>query len=203
MFFSFDGVDGVGKTTQMSLFCDWLRAAGHEVLTCRDPGSTPVGEEMRKIVLARHDLNICRRSEMLMYMAARAQLVDEIIRPALAQGKTIVSDRFLLANVVYQAHAGGMNPTDVWDVGRVAVDGVMPDLVLLLDMSVEEATKRRGREPDRMEAQGEEYLKRVRAGFLLEAQRNPEQIVVINAARDIEPIQNDIRAAATRALAKR
>jgi dTMP kinase len=197
MFFSFDGVDGVGKTTQMSLFCEWLRAAGHNVMTCRDPGSTALGEELRKIVLGQHTLSIHRRSEMFLYMAARVQLVEEVIRPALLAGKTVVCDRFLLANVVYQAHAGGLDPADVWQVGRVAVGGIMPDLVFLLDMTAEAASERRGREPDRMEAQGQEFLNRVRAGFLIEAQRDPNTILVVNAARDVETIQNEIRQAAT------
>ena len=196
MFFCFDGVDGVGKTTQMSLFCEWLRAMGRDVVACRDPGSTPLGEELRKIVLHRHELSIHRRSEMLVYMAARAQLVEEIIRPALTAGKTVVSDRFLVANVVYQAHAGGLEPDDVWRVGEVAVSGVMPDLVFLLDMPADAASQRRGRDPDRMEAQGQEFLRRVRDGFLLEAQRHPQTIQVINAAQEIAKIQSEIRAAA-------
>src|SRR5262245_11926005 len=101
MFFSFDGIDGVGKSTQLRLFCEWLTAQGRDPVVCRDPGSTPLGEEIRKILLASHDSTpIGPRSEMLLYMAARAQLVDEVIRPALAAGRIVVSDRYLLANVV-------------------------------------------------------------------------------------------------------
>ena len=111
MFFSFDGLDGVGKTTQMDLFVEWLRAAGHDVVRCRDPGSTPLGEAIREILLG-HEFAISRASEMLLFMAARAQLVEEVIRPALDAGKTVVSDRFLLANVVYQGHAGGLDVAD-------------------------------------------------------------------------------------------
>ena len=200
MFFSFDGVDGVGKTTQIDLFCDWLRERGHDVVTCRDPGSTGLGEVLRTILLNRHDLSIDRRSEMLIYMAARAQLVAEIIRPALQTGKTVVSDRFLLANVVYQGHAGGVPVENVWQVGTVAVAGEYPSLVLLLDMTVEDAEARRGREPDRMEGQGLDYLRRVRDGFLEEARRRPTEIAVINAARTVDEVQADIRAAAERVL---
>src|ERR1044071_8558104 len=133
MFFSFDGIDGVGKSTQMRLFEEALRRHGYEVVVCRDPGSTPLGERVREILLA-HDEStpIGRRSEMLLYMAARAQLVEEVIRPALDAGKVVVSDRYLLANVVYQAHAGGLAADDVWRVGEVTVAGVMPRLVFLL-----------------------------------------------------------------------
>ena len=107
MFFSFDGVDGAGKSTQIRLLADWLRARGREVITCRDPGTTSLGEKLRGLLLEHHDTPIHRRAEMLLYMAARAQLVEEVIRPALQAGRDVLSDRFLLANVVYQAHAGG------------------------------------------------------------------------------------------------
>src|SRR3970040_2412778 len=111
MFFSFDGIDGVGKTTQMDLFCDWLRQGGHDVVTCRDPGRTPLGERIRDILLhGDAQTPIGRRSEMLLYMAARAQLVDQVIRPALEAGKVVIADRYLLANVAYQGHAGGLDP---------------------------------------------------------------------------------------------
>src|SRR5262245_46414963 len=110
MFFSFDGIDGAGKSTQVRLFVEALRARGHEVVECRDPGSTPLGERVRELLLkSGADTPIDPRSEMLLYMAARAQLVDEVIRPALKAGKVVVSDRFLLANVAYQGHAGGLD----------------------------------------------------------------------------------------------
>jgi dTMP kinase len=200
MFFSFDGVDGVGKSTQIGLFCDWLRARGHDVVVCRDPGSTRLGEQLRQIVLSHGDIPIHRRSEMLLYMAARAQLVDEVIRPALERRQTVVSDRYLLANVVYQGHAGGLDVGGIWEVGRIAVAGLLPDLVFLLDMSADAASARLSRAPDRMEAQGADYLQRVRDGFLAEASRNSGQIVVIDAARDVDSVQADVRQAAGRVL---
>src|SRR5690606_16165715 len=103
MFFSFDGIDGVGKSTQIELFLDWLRTEKRLTVTsCRDPGSTPLGERIRELLLASsNQVAIDRRAEMLLYMAARAQLVEEVVRPALARGETVVSDRYLLANVVY------------------------------------------------------------------------------------------------------
>src|SRR5687768_12168510 len=110
MFFSFDGVDGVGKSTQIRLLVDALSERGHEVVTCRDPGGTPLGEKLRGLLLDHHDTPIHRRSEMLLYMASRAALVEDVIRPALAAGKIVVSDRYLLANVVYQGYAGGLAP---------------------------------------------------------------------------------------------
>ena len=192
MFFSFDGVDGTGKSTQIALLAEALRRRGREIVTCRDPGSTPLGERLRQILLDHHDTPINRRSEMLLYMAARAALVEEVIRPALAAGKVVISDRYLLANVVYQGHAGGLSADEVWRVGEVTVAGVMPRLVFLLDMPAERAASRIQRAPDRMEAQGLAYLEQVRQGFLMEARRRPESIIVIDADRPPEAIHADV-----------
>jgi len=200
MFFSFDGIDGTGKSTQMTLFVDWLRGRGREVVTCRDPGGTELGERLREILLHKSDTPIGRRAEMLMYMASRAQLVDQVIRPALYAGCMVVSDRFLLANVVYQGHAGGLAVEDLWRVGEVAVSGLHPARIFLLDMDVAAAVRRRNREPDRIESQGLDYMQQVRLGYMAEAARRPE-IAVIDAARDIESVQADIRRAAEGVLA--
>jgi dTMP kinase len=200
MFISFDGVDGVGKSTQTELFVEWLREQGRTVVTCRDPGSTELGERLRTLVLKASDIKIDAESEMLLYMAARAQLVAEVIEPALAAGQVVVSDRFLLANVVYQGHAAGLEPQSIWDVGNVATAGQQPDLTIVLDMPLEKAVSRIGRELDRMEAKGSEFLQRVRQGFLTEAERAPEQIKVINADQEIEQVQADIRQVARECL---
>jgi len=200
MFFSIDGGDGAGKSTQIPLFCDWLRSRGLDVVACRDPGSTRLGEAVREIVLHGHDLSITRTSEMLLYMAARAQLVDEIIRPALAAGKTVVCDRYLLANVVYQGHAGGLEVASLWEVGRIATGGLLPDLTIVLDLPVEMAAARRNRALDRMERQGREFHERVRRGFLDEAARQPERIVVVRADGSVDEVQRAMRRAASRWL---
>jgi dTMP kinase len=193
MFLSIDGGDGTGKSTQVKLLCQWLRQRGHDVVACRDPGSTPLGEAVRGILLDQHDLRIHRRSEMLLYMAARTQMVEEVIRPALEQGKTVLSDRYLLANVVYQGHAGGLDVPTLWEVGRVATGGLMPELTIVLDVPPEVATARMGRPLDRMEKQGGAFHARVRQGFLAEAARTPDQIVVVDASGSIEQVQEEIR----------
>jgi dTMP kinase len=195
MFLSVDGVDGVGKSTQIERLADWLRTTGRSVVTCRDPGSTKLGEALRQIVLNDTETPIHRGSEMLLYMAARAQLVTEVIRPALAVGQVVVCDRYLLANVVYQGHAGGLDVDDLWAVGEVATGGLHPDLTIVLDMDVSAAQNRLRRELDRMESQGLEYLERVRAGFLAEAQASHERIIIVDAGRDPDAIHRDIRAA--------
>ncbi len=200
MFFSIDGGDGTGKSTQIDLFCQWLRQQGHAVVTCRDPGSTPLGEAIRELLLHRHDLAIERRSEMLLYMAARAQLVAELIQPALQAGKIVVADRYLLANVVYQGYGGGLDVPTLWEVGRVATGGLSPDLTIVLDLPAEVAAARINRDPDRMEMQGLEFHKRVRDGFLAEARRQPGRIVVVDASRPVEIVQADLQLAAERVL---
>ena len=200
MFLSLDGVDGVGKSTQMNLLCDWLREQRHPVVSCRDPGSTELGEALRHIVLDSRDTPIHRTSEMLLYMAARAQLVEQVIRPALQADKTVVCDRFLLANVVYQGYAGGLDVEELWSVGEVATGGLHPDLTIVLDMEVQAARGRMDRELDRMESQGTDYLERVREGFLIESGLGHERIVVVDAARDIDSVHRDIRSAVERLL---
>jgi len=197
MFISLDGIDGVGKSTQIDLLCRWLRARRREVVTCRDPGSTRLGEEIRGILLGHHDTPVSMRSEMLLYMAARAQLVEEFIRPALEAGRTVVSDRFLLANVVYQGYGGGLAIDELWTVGRIATGGLLPDVTLLLDMPPDAALERlatdeaRG-DPDRMERRGLDFMRRVREGFLTEASKQPERILPIDAARSVDEIHREI-----------
>jgi dTMP kinase len=200
LFFSFDGIDGVGKSTQVGLFCRWLSELGHDVLTCRDPGSTRVGEALRDIVLGHTFGTIARMSEMLVYMAARAQLVQEVIRPALDAGRTVVADRFLLANVAYQGHAGGLDVEQVWQVGQIATSGLLPTGTFVLDMDPDLAAGRIDRATDRMEQHGSAYFRRVRQGFLDEAARCRERIVVIDAQPPRQQVQAAIRQAARKWL---
>jgi dTMP kinase len=198
LFFSFDGIDGTGKSTQVRLLADALGAHGREVVVCRDPGSTPLGEKIREVLLMSDaGTPIGQRSEMLLYMAARAQLVEEVIRPALTAGKIVIADRYILANVVYQGYAGGLDPEDIWRVGSVATQGLMPDCVFLLDMEPEEAGQRMNRPLDRMESRGDEYRRRLREGFLREGARC-DQTHVIAADRSVGAVQAEIwRIAAT------
>ena len=198
-FFSFDGIDGVGKSTQLALFCQWLRDGGRDVLSCRDPGSTDVGEAIRGILLDAKS-NIHRRAEMLLYMAARAQLVEEVILPALDAGKTVATDRFLLSNVVYQGHAGGLDVDELWRIGSLATGELVPTLTFVLDMPPEAAARRMNRELDRMEQQGDAFRLRLRQGFLDEAARRKDTMVVIDASGTIEQVQASVREAASRFL---
>lgn len=193
MFIALDGSDGVGKSTQVSLLAQWLRGLGHQVITCRDPGSTPLGEAIRALLLDRHDLRMDPKAEMLLYMAARAQMVEEVIRPGLAAGRSVISDRYLLANVVYQGYGGGLDVKTIWEIGRVATGGLMPDITIVLDVPPEVAAARLSAQRDRIESRDGEFYARVREGFLTEAQRNPQQIVVLDGTNPVSEVHEQIQ----------
>jgi dTMP kinase len=192
LFLSLDGLDGTGKSTQCRLLTDWLRTQGCGVTTCADPGGTVLGEQLRSILLHQRS-EIAPWSEALLFMASRAQLVAEVIRPALARGESVVCDRFLLATVVYQGHGRGLPVDDLWRIGRVATGGLEPDLTLVLDLPLEVARQRRHRPADRIESRDAAYQDRVREGFLLEARRQPERRVVVRADQSIDAVQEEIR----------
>ncbi len=194
-FISLDGLDGSGKSTQIARLADWLRSRGLGVTTCRDPGSTGVGDAVRAILLDRHDLRVAPTAEMLLYMAARAQLVAEVVAPALARGDWVVSDRYLLANVVYQGHAGGLDPEAIRRVGAVATGGLAPDLVVVLDVDLETSARRLDRPLDKLETRGDGYRRRVREGYLAEARRDPDRIRIVDAAGGIDDVATRIRSA--------
>jgi len=192
MFLSLDGIDGTGKSTQCRLLADWLRGQGHDVVTCIDPGGTALGQHLRAILQGGgHDP--APACEALLFMASRAQLVAEVIRPALDAGKTVLSDRYLLATVVYQGHAGGLETALLWEAGRLSTGGIMPDLTLVLDLPVAEAKARRGRAADRIERRPDDYHERVRQGFLAEARLAPDRVHVIDASGDVDEVQALIR----------
>ncbi len=192
-FIVLDGMDGAGKSSQLTMLADWLRETGREVVTCRDPGSTPVGDAIRAILLDRHDLHLDPTAEMFLYMAARAQLVAEVVRPALARGAWVVSDRFLLSNVVYQGHAGGLDPATLWQVGEVATGGLVPDLVVVLDVDLATAASRMNRPLDKLESRGDAYRERLRAGYLHEATAAPDRIRVIDACGTPSEVRQLVR----------
>jgi len=194
-FLVLEGIDGAGKSSQLAPLVAWLRATGRIVTTCRDPGSTAAGDAIRAILLDRHDLHTSPTAEMLLYMAARAQLVAEVVRPALERGEWVVSDRYLPANVVYQGHAGGLDPDTIREVGAVATGGLEPDLVIVLDVDLETASRRLARPLDKLENRGDDYRRRLRAGYAAEAARSPDCFAIIDGAADVDTVQRALRAA--------
>jgi len=197
-FIVLEGIDGAGKSSQMEPLVAWLHGRGCTVTTCRDPGATPVGDAIRAILLDRHDLQLAATAEMLLYMAARAQLVADVIQPSLARGEWVVSDRYLLANIVYQGYAGGLDPDTIRQVGAVATAGLEPDLVLVLDVDLDTAAQRLARPLDKLENRGDAFRSRLRAGYLAEAARQPDRIVIVDAAGEPAAVQANLRAAIDR-----
>lgn len=194
-FITLDGVDGGGKSTQVKKLCEWLAAHGKTCRTFRDPGSTPLGESLREILLHRQEIPLAPTAEMLLYMASRAQLVEEQLRPALAECDYVITDRYLLANVVYQGAAGGLNPDAIWQVGRVATGGLEPDLTIVLDLPIDVAASRIERSLDRLESRGRDYFERVRQGFLEQLPGAGGRSAVVDASQSIDAIHAQIVAA--------
>lgn len=192
IFICLEGGDGTGKTTQAERLASRLREEGRHVVLCRDPGGTALGEEIRAILLHRREIVVCATAEMLLYMAARAQLTEEVIRPALADGGIVVSDRFLTSNLAYQGYAGGLDVEKLRQVGLLAVGGLLPDISIVLDMPAREAVARIDRGLDRLESRGIEYLERVRDGFLQEACRFADRFTVVRADRTPDEVHEAI-----------
>lgn len=192
-FIVLDGLDGTGKSTQCRLLIEWLHSKNIMAINTRDPGGTPLGERLRSILLDLKQDDVSLKTETMMFMASRAELVEKIMRPSLENGVVVISDRFLLANVVYQGHAGGLDPDELWRIGHFTTSGIEPDLTFVLDLPIEAAAARRGRNPDRMEMRDRAYQQRVRDGFLLEARDRPESIHVIDASASADEIQHLLR----------
>ena len=191
LFISLDGLDGCGKTTQARLLAVWLRGQGQAVIECADPGGTVTGDQIREMLLHRRQ-PMSVACEALLFMASRAQLVSEVIQPALGLGGAVVADRFLLANIVYQGYGGGLATNELWRVGRLATNGLEPTMTIVLDLPVEMAQARRSRPADRMESRDAGFHGRVREGYLTEARLHPARIRVIDATQSVEIIHQQI-----------
>ena len=182
-FIAFEGGEASGKSTQAQLLAARLGA----VLT-REPGGTPVGEEIRALLL-HADHEVSPRAEAMLMAAARAQHVHEVIRPALARGRHVVTDRFTASSLAYQGHGRGLPLHEVIALSRFATDGLEPDLYVLLDVAPEVAAERRAREHDRVEAAGAEFHRRVRDGFLELAASDPDRWLVVDGSRSIDEVE--------------
>ena len=185
LFITLEGIDGCGKTTQAALLADALSRAGVDVLSLREPGGVAISEKIRAILLDPANAEMGDTCELLLYEAARAQLVHQVIAPALAAGRTVVCDRFYESTTAYQAYAAGLDPARVGAANELAVDGRHPDLTLVFELPVEEAARRaavRNGSPDRVEAKGLAYQRRVAEGFRAIAAAEPGRVRLIDAA---------------------
>lgn len=196
LFITVEGIDGCGKSTQARLIAAALEAAGHDVLRLREPGGVKISEQIRAILLDPANAEMGDVCELLLYEAARAQLVHQVIRPALAAGKTVVCDRFYDSTTAYQAFADGLDRNMVSQANELAVDGCRPNLTFVFDLPVEDALRRRsGREAeDRLELKGLEFQERVAAGFRAVAADEPDRVKLIDAGESIAEVFSGVAA---------
>ncbi len=198
-FIVFDGGEGCGKTTQIARLRDRLLAESHRVLVVRDPGTTRIGELIRAILLNPDHNEMAMRCEMLLYMAARAQMMSEVIRPALESGQTVLTDRFVSSTLSYQLGGDGLTADEIRATARIALRETMPDLTIILDMPPDAAIQRVRRAKDRIEQRPIEYHRQVRENFLVQARAQPDRYRVINAQQSIEAVEHDVWTAYTSA----
>jgi dTMP kinase len=198
MFITLEGPEGSGKSMQMCGLADFVRQQGLEVITTREPGGTSIGDQIRQVIMSMDNTMMNARTEILLFCAARAQIVEEVIRPNLAMGVVVISDRYADSTLAYQGYGHGLDLEFLRKILSFATGGLKPDLTLLLDVDVEEGLKRRrigGGEWNRLDALELAFHKRVRQGYHEMVALEPERWQVINAGRSPEIVQTDLREA--------
>jgi dTMP kinase len=204
-FIVFDGNEGCGKSTQAHLVRDRLAGAGIDAILVRDPGTTRIGEQIRQILLNPENTDMSMRCEMLLYMAARAQLMKQTILPALEAKKTVLSDRFISSTLAYQLGGEGLTARQIQAVGDIAIDGHWPDLTIILDLPIEVSSQRvkpkfslfpddpdAGAEKDRIERRSMEYHEQVRQNYLKQALSQKNTYRIVDATRSVEAVHEDV-----------
>lgn len=184
LFVCFEGGDGAGKSTQVRLLTDALERRGREVLVTRQPGGTPLGAQIRELVL--HGDHVSARAEALLFAADKAHHVDQLIRPALAEGKVVITDRYVDSSITYQGAGRKLGPSEITDLQHWAVGGLLPDLTIVLDVTPEVGRQRRGDLHDRLESEADAFHAAVRRGYLELAAQDPERYLVLDASRSVE-----------------
>lgn len=196
-FISIEGVEGVGKSTNLEYVQSLLTQAGIEFLTTREPGGTELSEKIRELLLDKSNTDMTAKTELMLVFAARAQHVDTLIEPAMASGKWVVSDRFTDSTYAYQGGGRGMAAEMIAELDEFAISSYQPDLTILLDLPTEVGLARAGRrgELDRFESESDDFFQRVRNAFLMRAEQYPERFRIIDASQALDQVQADIRQA--------
>lgn len=194
IFITMEGPDGSGKTTQIDLLKKYLEHKGYDIVIAREPGGTTIGEAIREIILNPDYKEMGHMTELLLYASARAQLVNQVIKPALAEGKAVICDRFVESSAVYQGIGRGLGVDTVYEVNNFALGDVKPKLTIFMDLDAEDGIKRKRKqaELDRMEQEDLSFHKRVVEGYRQLAKLYPERIVPINATLPIDEIHSMI-----------
>lgn len=194
-FLVFEGVEGAGKTTQVSLLAEWLELCGKKFTISREPGGTEVGEAIRHVVQNRPDIEVPRKTELLLYLAARAAFVRDVVRPVLERGELFIADRFSMSTYAYQGYGRGLELNEVYRLDRFATDGLVPDLYLVLDLSVETGRDRQkasDKNNDRLELSGDEFLEAVRSGYH-ELVNSDDRAHLIDANGTIDEVHDRVK----------
>lgn len=199
MFITFEGIDGSGKSTQIGLLKSWLEQKNRTVTVVREPGGNVVSEKIRTLLLDSRE-QIDSRCELLLFTAARAQLVGKVIKPALANGETVICDRYIDSSVAYQGYGRGLSIEAIESINAFATSDLIPDITFIFDLPVEEAAARADirtmdgkTKPDRMEMSGEDFFRKTREGYLQLAQNTNRNIYVISANDDVNDIQMQLQ----------
>jgi dTMP kinase len=199
-FITFEGSEGSGKSTQIELARAYLESKGFSVLFVREPGGVKISEAIRNILLDAKNKEMSDAAETLLYMASRAQLVVEVLEPALKEGKVVLCDRFLDSTIAYQGYGHGVDLKFIKSVGTFATKGITPNLTFIFDIDAQTGLGRIKREKDRIELRALDYHERVRKGYLSLAKREPRRIKLISGSKDREEIQEFVRGHLNRLL---
>ena len=187
LFITFEGADGSGKTTQLNKVKSFLEQNGYNTIVTREPGALKLGQKIREILLHSEE-KVSDKCEMFLFLADRAQHVETLIKPSIEQGKIVLCDRYTDSTIAYQGYARGQDINLLNNLNNIAINGTVPDLTILFDVSTEIAQERIGNEKDRMESTGIEFNKKVRNGYKELQKANPERIKCVNADNDIEKV---------------
>lgn len=200
LFITFEGIEGCGKTTQAKLLSTYLNEQGHNIIMTREPGGTPISEAIREILLSNDFVKMQPRTEVLLYLASRAQHVSEIIKPALQNGRIVICDRFSDSTFVYQCFVRGIDKEIVERMNNFAVEGIQPHITLVLDVEPAEGLRRamlrnqkESRGHDRIESESIEFHQKVREGYLKLTQEYPDRVFLIKSDKDKTEVHGEIK----------
>lgn len=191
LFITFEGIDGCGKTTQIELLKEKLEKKGYNVLLTREPGAKGLGEKFREILL-NYDGEVSSNCESFLFLADRAQHIDTIIKPAINNGTIVLCDRHTDSTVAYQGYGRELDLEQIYQLNKIATNGIVPDITFILDIDIETSLQRIGKGRDRMENSGRDFFERVRNGYIEISKQEPERVKLLNGNSPIEEIQNTI-----------